>query len=392
MCVKANRNNFVPYDKEKLNYNNKNESIKSEKIDTIQVPEKQVSIETKNDLNLKKIAISSFNPNGVNFGVSIFKSEIGNINNKPNITQSNNTFKTPKEIKIKTFEKEIEYKLTKKETLKDGVEALTYENPKNDLSTLRAEISDPKKAKISILYREGNEPLKNIIDSKKPTVLINGVFTNGANAQGNIKGENLKNNKIENYNLKGNNAAANGRAFFEITKEGKLEIGKGGKLDVSFDNKYSYLMSGLVLLASDKAQDLKNENDFLNYLKKNNDDRSIQNIFRITNDEVKELKKQNKTVKDIPNETLSKKVAPRSAIGITKDNKLITMTIGKGENRYRNVANVYECYKSLKDLGAVSMAMLDGGGATFKVKNGKLVEPPEASSGYDRIPSAILIK
>lgn len=88
---------------------------------------------------------------------------------------------------------------------------------------------------------------------------------------------------------------------------------------------------------------------------------------------------------------LDEKLAPRSAIGVTKDNKLITLTIGHGDKRYGSFASVYECYKSLKDLGAVSIAMLDGGGATFKAINSKLEEKPEKNSGYGYINAGICI-
>ncbi|MFN8674334.1 MAG: phosphodiester glycosidase family protein [Candidatus Sericytochromatia bacterium] len=421
MCVRLNSNKF-DYDKAEVNQNNINKSEQSVKNNhTKKVEILKESEQIKDNSSTQKVATANFSPKGINFGVSIFSSELGNTK-KSNISQSNiKQIKIPETIGIETG---IRYKLIKggEKTLKGDVKSLTYEKfvgDKDTKTTLRAEISDPKKIKISTLYKEGNESIEKIIANKNPIVLINGTFRAGAKteAQGNIKGENLSNNSIVTHELKGNKAASEGRAFFGITKDNKLEIGKGGKLDDKTNSKYQYLMSGLGLLASNEKNNFKTKEEFYTFIKNNNDTGTILNIFRISKTEdpktrdkflfnlINDYKKSHpeeykkltrdqiidKVIKKYPYKELDEKLAPRSAIGITKDNKLITLTVGHGEKRYGEFASVYECYKSLKDLGAVSMAMLDGGGATFKVINGKLEEKPEASSGYANIPSAICI-
>lgn len=422
MCVRLN-NNKLNYEKREVSQNNINKSEQVEKIDNENKTEinKNKENELSKDVsNTQKIAVANFSPKGINFGISIYSSELGNIkkNNtkQVNINQGNKPFKIPEKIEISAG---IGYNLIKggEKTLEGDVKSLTYKKfggAKNTETTLRAEISDPKKIKISVIFKEGNESIQKILDNKNPIVLQNGGFRAGANteAQGNIKGDNLTTNKIGIHKLKGNIAASEGRAFFGITKDNKLEIGKGGKLDNASDNKYNYLMSGLGLLASNKENNFKTKEDFYNFIKNNNDSGTILNLFRINKKtdlilpnliadykikhpkEAKTMSRDqiiDKVIKEYPINELDEKLAPRSAIGVTKDNKLITLTIGHGDKRYGEFATVYECYKSLKDLGAVSMSMLDGGGATFKAINGKLEEKPEKSSGYEEVPWAICI-
>ncbi len=377
MCLRTNRNDLSKYENNNLISTNINKVIETSNNLT---ENKSVTPDNSTNLEISHFDTSSFKPNTMNFGISIFKPDkiptVSNVDKKDSVSKIPNTIK----INQPSLKDSKEYKLTKRESLKDGVESLTYKTSEKGLDIARVEITDPKKAKISILYKVGSEPIGNILKHKKATVLINGVFTDGSNAIGNIKGENLQNNKQDIYRLEGNKAATNGRAFFGITKDGKLEIKKGGNLEDDNNNKYSQLMSGLVILSDSKNNKFKNKDEFLNYMKKNNDKSSLINIFRANEKDLKD------------NSKLDTNKAPRTAIGITKDNKFITLTIGKGENRYGNVSDIYSAYKILDDLGAVSKALLDGGGATFKVLNGKLVEPPQESSGYGRIPSAILVE
>ena len=65
-----------------------------------------------------------------------------------------------------------------------------------------------------------------------------------------------------------------------------------------------------------------------------------------------------------PLSSFAKSLHPRSAIGITKDNKLILVTVDGRQIGYSNGLSLEELAKYMKSLGVVSAINLDGGGST----------------------------
>lgn len=96
--------------------------------------------------------------------------------------------------------------------------------------------------------------------------------------------------------------------------------------------------------------------------------------------------------------TDEKSRAPRSAVGVTRDNKVLLVTIDDdrngnvgGRKRYSIGVTLGELAKILIDLGCVNALNFDGGGSTTLFYHGKIVNRP--SDGFPRVIStAILVK
>jgi len=101
--------------------------------------------------------------------------------------------------------------------------------------------------------------------------------------------------------------------------------------------------------------------------------------IRITNDE--ELKFAGKAIND---------KHPRTAMGYTKDNKLIILVV-EGRNKQAGGATLIQEAEILKDLGCVEALNLDGGGSSCLLINGKeTIKPSDASQRP--VPAVFLIK
>jgi len=84
---------------------------------------------------------------------------------------------------------------------------------------------------------------------------------------------------------------------------------------------------------------------------------------------------------------------PRTAMGYTKDNKLIILVV---QGRFPNVAEgaaLTQEAQMLKDLGCVEALNLDGGGSSCLLVNGKETIKPSDKAGQQRaIPAVFIIK
>lgn len=81
---------------------------------------------------------------------------------------------------------------------------------------------------------------------------------------------------------------------------------------------------------------------------------------------------------------------PRTAMGYTKDNKLIILVI-EGRNPNAGGANLIQEAKILKDLGCVEALNLDGGGSSCLLINGKETIKPSDKT-QRAIPAVFMIK
>ena len=84
---------------------------------------------------------------------------------------------------------------------------------------------------------------------------------------------------------------------------------------------------------------------------------------------------------------------PRTAMGYTKDNKLIILVV---QGRFANIAegaSLTQEAQILKDLGCVEALNLDGGGSSCLLVNGKETIKPSDKAGEQRaIPAVFIIK
>jgi exopolysaccharide biosynthesis protein len=82
---------------------------------------------------------------------------------------------------------------------------------------------------------------------------------------------------------------------------------------------------------------------------------------------------------------------PRTAIGYTKDHKLIILVC---EGRSANAAglSLIQLAKIFKDLGCIEALNLDGGGSSCMIVNGKEINTPSSKGVQRPVPSVFLIE
>ena len=82
---------------------------------------------------------------------------------------------------------------------------------------------------------------------------------------------------------------------------------------------------------------------------------------------------------------------PRTAMGYTKDDKLIILMI-EGRNAVAHGATLNQEAQVLKDLGCWEALNLDGGGSSCLLVNGKETIKPSDATGQRAVPAVFLIK
>ena len=102
--------------------------------------------------------------------------------------------------------------------------------------------------------------------------------------------------------------------------------------------------------------------------------------IKITNNE--ELKFAGKAIND---------KHPRTAMGYTKDGKLIILMI-EGRNTVAHGATLGQEAKILQDLGCLEALNLDGGGSSCMLVNGKETIRPSDKEGQRAVPAVFIIK
>lgn len=83
---------------------------------------------------------------------------------------------------------------------------------------------------------------------------------------------------------------------------------------------------------------------------------------------------------------------PRTAMGYTKDNKLIILVI---QGRMPNIADgatLYQEASILKEIGCIEALNLDGGGSSCMLVNGKETITPSDKTGQRAVPAVFLIR
>jgi Exopolysaccharide biosynthesis protein related to N-acetylglucosamine-1-phosphodiester alpha-N-acetylglucosaminidase len=103
--------------------------------------------------------------------------------------------------------------------------------------------------------------------------------------------------------------------------------------------------------------------------------------IKITNNE--EMKFAGKAIND---------KHPRTAMGYTKDDKLIVMVIQGRFPKIAEGATLTQEAQMLKDLGCIEALNLDGGGSSCMLINGKQTIKPSDKEGQRPVPAVFLIK
>lgn len=82
---------------------------------------------------------------------------------------------------------------------------------------------------------------------------------------------------------------------------------------------------------------------------------------------------------------------PRTAMGYTRDNKLIILVV-EGRNKAAGGATLTQEAQILKDLGCIEALNLDGGGSSCLLVNGKETIKPSDKEGQRPVPAVFVIK
>ncbi len=82
---------------------------------------------------------------------------------------------------------------------------------------------------------------------------------------------------------------------------------------------------------------------------------------------------------------------PRTAMGYTKDNKLVILVI-QGRSESGGGASLIQEAQILKDIGCVEALNLDGGGSSSMLVNGKETIKPSDKEGERAVPAVFVIK
>jgi hypothetical protein len=82
---------------------------------------------------------------------------------------------------------------------------------------------------------------------------------------------------------------------------------------------------------------------------------------------------------------------PRTGVGVTRDGRLLLVTVDGRRPRYSVGMNLVEFARLFKKLGAVSALNLDGGGSTTMFLKGKVMNRPSDSGGERLVSSALLV-
>ncbi len=83
--------------------------------------------------------------------------------------------------------------------------------------------------------------------------------------------------------------------------------------------------------------------------------------------------------------------APRTAVGFTRNNHLLMVTV---DGRQKNVsvgATLTEMARIMKELGAIEAMNFDGGSSTQMVVNGRVVNSPTVAGGA-RVSSSLIVR
>jgi exopolysaccharide biosynthesis protein len=232
--------------------------------------------------------------------------------------------------------------------------------------------------------------------NNKPLLVVNCSFFSFATDQNlNVV---VKNGKIVSYNKQTQEGRGKDTLTYIHSFLGSLGITKKRKIDVAWtytdsSKKYIYASQYPVHFLKDSVEDtnlkyLNNKTQRSTRFSKWNMQTVIgggpvliqNNEIRISNNE--ERKFAGKAVNNLE---------PRTAIGYTKDNKLIIL-VCEGRSDTAAGLSLIQLAKILKDIGCVEALNLDGGGSTCMLVNGKETNTPSGKGVQRPVPSVFLIE
>jgi exopolysaccharide biosynthesis protein len=242
-------------------------------------------------------------------------------------------------------------------------------------------------------YKRRFTPSQFFEKNGKPLIVVNATFFSFQTNQ-NLNAV-IKDHKLVSYNV--HNVPGRGKDTFTYRHPLGSAIGitKNGKADVAWlytDSTESHAMATQMPTIALK--------DSLPYLRKKNMKRSgrfkkwkvqtgigggpvlVQDgMIKITNNE--ELKFAGNAVNDRH---------PRTAMGYTKDNKLVIMVVQGRMPEIAEGVSLKHLAEMLRDVGCVEALNLDGGGSSCLLVNGKETIKPSDPNGQRPVPAVFLIK
>jgi exopolysaccharide biosynthesis protein len=267
-------------------------------------------------------------------------------------------------------------------------------------------ITDLKDKKLEFTtdttYKRRLTPLQFYQKNKEPLVVVNGTFFSFETNQNlNLV---INNSKLVSYNRQ--TVYGKGKDTFTYSHifPSAIGISRRGKADVAYT--FADSISKSFYAAQFSYPVIKDSTNFLSlaYVRKMRYfipdfklDRKIFHKWKVkTAIGGGPVLLQNGEIKITNNEELkfpgksSNDKHPRTAIGYTKDNKLIILVI-EGRNPNAGGANLTQEAQILKDLGCVEALNLDGGGSSCLLVNGKdTIKPSDKTQRA--VPAVFIIK
>jgi exopolysaccharide biosynthesis protein len=284
-----------------------------------------------------------------------------------------------------------------------------YTDSKIDTAAFRAfyVIADLKDKNLDFTtdttYKRRLTPSQFYQKNQQPLVVVNGTFFSFETNQNlNLA---IKNGRLVSYNRQTINGRGKDTFTYRHVFSSAIGLSRNRKADVAYtftdsSTKFSYATQLVHPILKDSINHLsfariKKMRYFIPDLRLN---RKIfykwkmqtaigggpvllqKNEIKITNDE--ELKFAGKAIND---------KHPRTAMGYTKDNKLIILVI-QGRSESASGASLIQEAQILKNLGCVEALNLDGGGSSCLLANGKETIKPSDKEGQRAVPAVFIIR
>ncbi len=260
-----------------------------------------------------------------------------------------------------------------------------------------ADVSDKSlKFTTDTAYKRRLTPTRFYQKNNEPLLVVNCSFFSFATNQ-NLNAV-VRNGKIISYNKQTQEGRGKDTLTYFHSFLGAIGITKKRKIDVAWtftdsSKRNLYASQYPVHFLKDSVEDIS-----LKYL-----NRKAQHSAKFSKWKMKtvigggpvliqnhEIKISNNEERKFAGEAVNNR-EPRTAIGYTKDNKLVIL-VCEGRSDTAAGLSLIQVAKILKDIGCVEALNLDGGGSTCMLINGKETNKPSGKGIQRPVPSVFLIE
>jgi exopolysaccharide biosynthesis protein len=271
---------------------------------------------------------------------------------------------------------------------------------------LEADLKDKKlEFTVDTTYQRRLKPADFYKKNNQPILVVNTTFFSFATNQNlNLV---IKNGRLVSYNVQTVYGKGKDTFTYRHPLSSAIGINKKREADIAWlftdsSMKYPLARQGAVMPLKDSSIGFSREQAIRNILQQNGDQKRVRLNFgpwkmktavgggpvllqhgeiRITNNE--EIKFGGKAIED---------KHPRTAMGYTRDHKLIILVIEGRHPGTAEGATLIQEAQLFKDLGCIEALNLDGGGSSCMLVNGKETIRVSDADGQRPVPAVFVIK